>query len=223
MFDIAANWKLWYDNGVECYHCPTMHGESFAAAFDVSPERNVPVLTDHLMNSRFVSAAARDGHTLRSNRFCSFQSFPGCQLIQHDDLLVLGRIVPTGRSRAASSCTTSWSGMPTRAGWRHGSSCGIAPTTRTPTRSNGQQKGLCSGRVPRLRYVPAREKPALFINALIREAYRGALGEYGGAPTTGSLTQVLRINEPGHPKVDLHRRSAPPGPDARSPISTSPD
>ena len=40
-----------------------------------------------------------------------------------------------------------------------------------------QQKGLCSGRVPRLRYVPAREKPALFINALIREAYRDALGE----------------------------------------------
>ena len=40
-----------------------------------------------------------------------------------------------------------------------------------------QQEGLCSGRVPRLRYVPAREKPALFINALIREAYRETLGE----------------------------------------------
>ena len=40
-----------------------------------------------------------------------------------------------------------------------------------------QQKGLSSGRVPRLRYAPAREQPALFINGLIREAYREALGE----------------------------------------------
>ena len=40
-----------------------------------------------------------------------------------------------------------------------------------------QQKGLCPGRVPRLRYVPAREKPALFINGLIHEAYRDALVE----------------------------------------------
>ena len=58
VFDIAANWTLWYDNGVECYHCPSIHGESFAAAFDVSPERNVPVLTDHLMN-RGTSASRR--------------------------------------------------------------------------------------------------------------------------------------------------------------------
>ena len=27
-----------------------------------------------------------------------------------------------------------------------------------------------------MRYVPAREKPVLFFNGLIREAYRGALG-----------------------------------------------
>ena len=44
-------------------------------------------------------------------------------------------------------------------------------------RSSGSRRGLCSGRVPRLRYVPAREKPALFINGLIREAYREALSE----------------------------------------------
>ena len=179
VFDIAANWKLWYDNGVECYHCPTMHGESFAAAFDVSPERNVPVLTDHLMNSRFVSAAIRDGHTLRSHRFCSFQLFPGCQLIQHDDLLVLGRIVPTG----AQSCRYIVHYLVERDADPGRVEEWIALWNRTYDEDTDaverQQKGLCSGRVPRLRYVPAREKPALFINGLIREAYRDALG---GAP-----------------------------------------
>ena len=33
--EIKANWKLWYDNGVECYHCPLIHGKSFGDAFNV--------------------------------------------------------------------------------------------------------------------------------------------------------------------------------------------
>ena len=177
VFDLAANWKLWYDNGVECYHCPAIHGESFAAAFDVSPERNVPILTDHLMSSRFVAAAARDDHRLRSHRFCSFQLFPGCQLIQHDDLLLLGRIVPTG----VQSCRFIVHYLAERDADPDRVEEWITLWNRTYDEDTDaverQQKGLCSGRVPRLRYVPAREKPALFINALIREAYREALGE----------------------------------------------
>ena len=179
VIDIAANWKLWYDNGVECYHCPTLHGESFAAAFDVSPERNVTVLTDHLMNSHFAPAAARDdgGDTLRSNRYCSFQLFPGCQLIQQDDLAVLARIVPTG----AQSCRFIAHYLAERDADPERVEAWIELWHRTYDEDTDaverQQRGLCSGRVPRLRYVPAREKPALFINGLIREAYREALSE----------------------------------------------
>ena len=29
VYDADANWKLWYDNNVECYHCPRIHRESF--------------------------------------------------------------------------------------------------------------------------------------------------------------------------------------------------
>ena len=182
--DIAANWKLWYDNGVECYHCPAIHGESFTTAFDVSPEGNVPILTDHLVNNYFTPAAACDDHTLRSNRYCSFQLFPGCQLIQHDDLLILARIVPTG----AQSCRFIAHYLVERDADPDRVEAWLALWTRTYDEDTDaverQQKGLCSGRVSRLRYVPAREQPALFINRLIREAYREALGEAPSAART---------------------------------------
>ncbi len=175
--EIAANWKLWYDNGVECYHCPVIHGKSFATAFNVSPEHNIPVLTDHLMNSHYIPSEARDGDTLRSNRYCSFQLFPGCQIIQQDDLLILARIVPTG----AQSCRFIANYLAERDADPERVEAWLTLWHRTYDEDTDaverQQKVLCSGRVSRLRYVPAHEKPALFINGLIREAYREALGE----------------------------------------------
>ena len=30
----ACDWKLFYDNIVECYHCPTMHGQSLNSRYD---------------------------------------------------------------------------------------------------------------------------------------------------------------------------------------------
>ena len=121
----------------------------------------------------FVPVAARDGQTLRNNRYCSFQLFPGCQLIQHDDLLILARIVPTG----AQSCRFIAHYLVERDADLGRVEAWIALWNRTYDEDAGaverQHRGLCSGRVPRLRYVPAREKPALFINGLIREACRG--------------------------------------------------
>lgn len=37
-YTMNANWKLWAENAVECYHCPTMHAHSFGQAYDVSPD-----------------------------------------------------------------------------------------------------------------------------------------------------------------------------------------
>ena len=174
--EIGANWKLWYDNGVECYHCPLIHGESFAAAFDVTPESNVYVLVDQLMSSHYVPTAARDDGALRSGSYCSFQLFPGCQIIQQDDLLIMARIVPAGPQscRFIAHYHAERDSDPGRVDdW-------IELWNRTFDEDAEavelQQKALRSGRIARMRYVPAQEKPAPFINALIREAYREALG-----------------------------------------------
>lgn len=133
------------------------------------------------MNNHYPPASAHDGRTLRSNHYCSFQLFPGCQLIQQDDLLILARIVPT----AAQSCRSIAHYLAERDADPDRVDAWIARWHRTYDEDadavERQQKELCSGRVPRLRYVPAREKPSLFINGLIREAYRDALNEAPGA------------------------------------------
>lgn len=37
-YKMECNWKLWAENAVECYHCPTMHARSFGQAYDTSPD-----------------------------------------------------------------------------------------------------------------------------------------------------------------------------------------
>jgi len=134
------------------------------------------VLVDHLMHSRFAPAAARNDGTLRSGRYCSFQIFPGCQIIQQDDLLIMARVVPTG----PQSCRFIAHYFADRDADPERVDAWIELWNRTYDEDADavelQQQGLRSGRLPRMRYVPAREQPVLFVNGLIREAYREALG-----------------------------------------------
>ncbi|MDP3949835.1 aromatic ring-hydroxylating dioxygenase subunit alpha [Microbacterium sp.] len=41
--EIDANWKAWCENANECYHCPTIHAESFDAEFKSLKDREVRV------------------------------------------------------------------------------------------------------------------------------------------------------------------------------------
>ncbi|MGB3697485.1 MAG: aromatic ring-hydroxylating dioxygenase subunit alpha [Gordonia sp. (in: high G+C Gram-positive bacteria)] len=37
-YDMDCNWKLWAENAVECYHCPTLHKSSFGKTYQTSPD-----------------------------------------------------------------------------------------------------------------------------------------------------------------------------------------
>lgn len=37
-YDMDCNWKLWAENAVECYHCPTIHKTSFGNTYETSPD-----------------------------------------------------------------------------------------------------------------------------------------------------------------------------------------
>ncbi|WP_257209971.1 aromatic ring-hydroxylating oxygenase subunit alpha [Rhodococcus erythropolis] len=37
-YDMECNWKLWAENAVECYHCPTLHKSSFGMTYHTSPD-----------------------------------------------------------------------------------------------------------------------------------------------------------------------------------------
>lgn len=37
-YDMECNWKLWAENAVECYHCPTLHKSSFGKTYCTGPD-----------------------------------------------------------------------------------------------------------------------------------------------------------------------------------------
>lgn len=37
-YDMDCNWKIWAENAVECYHCPTLHKSSFGKTYETSPD-----------------------------------------------------------------------------------------------------------------------------------------------------------------------------------------
>jgi choline monooxygenase len=48
-YTMDCNWKIWAENAVECYHCPTLHKSSFGKTYESGPE-------DYLIDS--------DAHTI---------------------------------------------------------------------------------------------------------------------------------------------------------------
>lgn len=38
-YDMECDWKLWAENALECYHCPTLHSTSFGRTYDASPDQ----------------------------------------------------------------------------------------------------------------------------------------------------------------------------------------
>lgn len=171
-----ANWKLWYDNGVECYHCQHIHGASFSAAYDVGGESYRWDTCDTFSHSHFEPSVPTDDGILRSSTYCSIQTFPGNHAVQQDDFMYMARIVPTGPATCDFVChyfahidadperVDRWIDL-----WDQ--------TFREDAEAVAvQQRNLETGRLDRMRYMEEREGPVLFFNRLIWKAYREALG-----------------------------------------------
>ena len=87
-----ANWKLWWDNNTECYHCATIHGTSFAAAFQSSAE-GYTLETHGLFTTTAVLPKQNDNGERAS---VTIHIYPGCFIVQQKDMMVMGRVVPHG-------------------------------------------------------------------------------------------------------------------------------
>jgi phenylpropionate dioxygenase-like ring-hydroxylating dioxygenase large terminal subunit len=104
-FEIPVNWKAWVENSTECYHCPTIHTQSFSDAFDVSKEY---LYFDHgkLMAQRTPFKEAKNwsrpeedaGQVGAGFRFLYF--FPGSSFVKDDYVVMANRFIPT----SAESC-----------------------------------------------------------------------------------------------------------------------
>ena len=170
----AANWKLWYDNGTECYHCPTVHRDSFSSAYDTQQgeaEENFGATYSY----RRYSPARSSSGAVAAGGYGSFQSFPGTQYIQQDSLMIMARAVPTGPAGltfvvdylaergAPEDRVDEWIKL-----WNqtYAEDAEVVEAIQT---------NLHSGRVTELRYVEGVEDSSRFFHRLVWDAYRRGL------------------------------------------------
>ena len=170
----AANWKLWYDNGTECYHCPTIHRNSFGAAYDVSAGQ-YPMRTWESMYSGHFEPGRADSGAVVGGDYRSVQLFPCNQYVQQDGLFVVGRAVPKGPA-STTFVVDYFTDRDTPDGqadewvklWNQ--------TYDEDARVVEEiQKNLTSGRVTEMRYTPGLEDASRFMHSLIWDAYKSAL------------------------------------------------
>ena len=170
-----CNWKLYYDNATECYHCNHIHGASFGDAFSTSDGSYSFELDGLAMTYSFTGKAPIDGR-LASLSYQSMQLFPGGFFIQHDDIMILGRLTPTGptdcdfeqvymvRKGADTTVADQW----------------VALWEKTFAEDKGavevQQVNMGAIKMP-FQYVAGREDPTIFINRLIWDRYLAVLGD----------------------------------------------
>ena len=86
----GANWKLWFDNNTECYHCPTIHSSSFADAFETSADAYT-LETHGQFTATAILPKQKDGNDRPST---TIHMHPGAFVVQQKDIMVMARIVP---------------------------------------------------------------------------------------------------------------------------------
>lgn len=174
-YDFASNWKLWYDNNTECYHCPTIHSGTFGEAFETTPGSFGYDELDQLMIFNFHPDVKRvEPGKMRARKQNAFQIYPGATIMLQDDIMLLHQAQPTGpetsvkrmfcltRNDADQDMATKW----------------IELWNETFKEDQGatqvQQAGLRSGRMPRARYMLGQEQATAYVNKLTLQAYRNA-------------------------------------------------
>ncbi len=174
-YDIQTNWKLWYDNGTECYHCPHIHGGSFGEAFNVAPEDTVIRLKENFSSYSFKAKQDDGANRLTADNYVSFQLYPGMTYIVHDDFMHMTGMTPItpGVTRHSAYYFAEKDADPTRVeGWLKI----WDDTYREDNQATAiQHENLKSARQPYNRYVAGREYAAQHFNAMIWADYKAAL------------------------------------------------
>ena len=173
IIDQNANWKLWYDNETECYHCPTIHSGSFNDAFNTfDGDAVVHEARGEIVSLHFPGLEQGKPEDSRTSTYQSFQFFPGCQLTQHDDLMLMGKMTPIG----PSSCRWTIDYLLQKGSRPEDADRWIDiwdQTFREDAEAIAiQQDNVLSGRALKFRFVPNRERMSQAIHQMIWNAYR---------------------------------------------------
>jgi len=173
--DVPSNWKLWYDNFAECYHCDNIHRGSFASAYESSPGSSEIQFKSRFFFSRYGPKLRATGTELRASNYRSINMFPGFLYLQQGEIMILSQMRPTAPERtcqvvhyfaekgADPDRVEQWIDLWEQTFSEDGEATAV------------QQEGLRVGIVERNRLLEARERSLLFFNGQIIKAYRNYL------------------------------------------------
>ena len=178
-YEVPANWKVWVENGSECYHCPSIHTKSFSDAFVTKLD-----VYEYVNSDRFLGQFTRYNPRAKKYRgappederqFRYVFLWPTTFLVQDDYVGFPGMIIPTGpescrfisdmfvHPEADDEIVGQWTEM-----WNQ--------TLEEDTEAVGlQQPGLRSQMVPHGRLMPASESAIARFHRMVWEEVAQAL------------------------------------------------
>ena len=181
--DVPSNWKLWYDNFAECYHCDNIHRGSFASAYDASVGSANVEFRSRFFFSRYAPKRRASGTELRADNYRSVNMYPGFLYLQQGEIMILSQMRPTAPERTCQLVhyfaekdadldrVEQWIDLWEQTFTEDGDATAV------------QQEGLRVGIVERNRLLAPKERPLLFFNGLIVQAYR----DYLSTPPSASV------------------------------------
>lgn len=86
---VRANWKIWYDNTLECFHCPHVHGHSFNDAYAVDQGDYECLIEDRVVSYCFPPKPLRHANRLQVTWNKHLHLFPGFFVTQQDDIMLV--------------------------------------------------------------------------------------------------------------------------------------
>ena len=171
-----CNWKLWYDNNSECYHCPRIHGSSFASAYMAEADGVDHFEIDRMFGYRFDAAEMTDDpQELRSTNYRSIQLFPGITIIQQDDLMMVSQIIPHGAEHTVSVWDYFAQRGTEEERFERWFTLWNQTFTEDLTAVSAQQRGMRTGLMERSRFIKTAEPQVMAMNRAILEAYQQGL------------------------------------------------
>ena len=221
-YSIPANWKVWVENASECYHCPTIHGTSFADAWDVDHGTYEYVNQDRLLGQFTVPNAKAREFRKATGEFRYIFVWPSSFIVMDEYVAFPGIITPTGPQTCDShshfyaregldpAFVAEWVGMYDRT--LHRGRRGSAPAAARPALEDGARGAADAGLRERHRTVPPDGLGELQGVARHR-GLAGARRQYAGAVATVShlrASPVKGLNQTERDRADAGRRAASP-------------
>lgn len=96
-YSMDCNWKIWAENAVECYHCPTLHKASFGRTYETSPDDYNVASDDHTITHAGPIKWLPEGVEAADHQGFRFAfTFPTSFFALDDYVGFVGAVVPTG-------------------------------------------------------------------------------------------------------------------------------